>query len=193
MTSSAGSLARLLMETVRQPREVARFIIGQGYSREVLWMGLVLVTLISVLLVAVFSVLLPPPPPEAPERIVLTPLTYATILGGSLVITVFALHYTGLMLGGEGRLEDTLALMVWLQFLLVVLQAAQVVLAIALPALGAYAAIVSVGIALWVLVHFINEAQRFESLGRAVLTLVAALLGVGVGLSTLLAVIGAGV
>jgi hypothetical protein len=193
MTGTMQAFGRLLVQMIREPATVAGMITGAGLPRNVLWSALALVTILSVLLVALIGLALPADPMNAPAGPPITPLTYAVILGGSLVITIFALHFTGLMLGGKGAFEDTLALVVWLQVLLLVLQAAQAVLLVALPLMGSIAALASVAIALWVLVNFINVAQRFDSLGRAALTLVAALLGVGVGLSVLLGIIGASV
>jgi len=193
MTDAMQGFGRLLVQTVKDPAAVAGRITGAGLSRDVLWSALALVTILSVLLVALIGLALPADPMNAPSGTPITPLTYAVILGGSLVITIFALHWTGQMLGGKGTFEDTLALVVWLQVLLLVLQVVQAVLLVLLPLLGSIAALASVAIALWVLVNFINVAQRFDSLGRAALTLVAALLGVGVGLSVLLGLVGASV
>lgn len=183
--------ARLAMATFSQPAAVARAIIAMRLPREAAWLGLALVTVLSVLLVGLMNALVPPP--EGAALIEVTPLTYALILGGSLVITIFALHLTGQMLGGNGELLDLLALVVWLQMLMLGLQVVQAAIVLLAPLLGGLFMIVTVALSLWVLVNFVNEAHGFDSLGRAVLTLVAALIGVGVGLSVLLGLIGAGV
>ena len=190
MSVDGAALGRLLVATVRDPAEVARMILGARLPARALWTALALVTVLSVLLVAVLGLVVPVDPTNAPEGRPLTPLTYAALLGASLVVTVYALHWCARMLGGQGRLEDTLALVVWLQVLLLALQAAQAVLMIALPLLGSLVALATVVIALWVLVNFINVAEGFDNLGRAALTLFAALLAVGVGLSVLLGLVG---
>ncbi|SLN65500.1 YIP1 family protein [Roseisalinus antarcticus] len=193
MTPEGEVLARLLRDTVTQPAQVARLILGRKLPTDALWTGLVLVTVLSVLMVAIMGALVPSSPEAMAATVRITPFTYAVILGGSLVITIFALHFTGQMLGGQGALADTLALMVWLQVLLLVLQVAQLIVSLILPGLGSLVAIATLAVALWVLVNFINEAQRFGSLPRAALTLILALLGVGLGLSVLLGIIGASV
>ncbi|EAR51650.1 hypothetical protein OG2516_03660 [Oceanicola granulosus HTCC2516] len=189
MTGALPGLLRLLWATIERPAEVARMILAQRLSRQTLWLALVLVTVLSVLLVGLLNLVAPPP--EDAVMLAVTPFAYAFILGGSLVIAVFALHFTGRMLGGSGELPDTLALLVWLQTLLLALQLVQLVLILVSPLLGGIAALLSIAAALWVLLHFINEAQSFGSLGRAALTLVVSLLGMGVGLSVLLGLIGA--
>lgn len=186
------TIARKLWETIFRPADIAREILALRLPQEALWLSLALVTVLSVLLVSLLN-LVTPVPPEAPAGAMsITPMTYGLVLGGSLLVTVFALHYTGQTLGGQGQLADTLALVVWLQLLLVVLQAAQVILMVSLPFLGGLLALASVVIMIWALVNFVNEAQRFESLGRAFLTLVLAFLGIGFGISLILMMIGVG-
>ena len=175
MTLDPAMLWRLLLDTVRSPAEVARIILRLGLERDALWMALGLVTVISVLVAAVLGLMLPVPEDAARDTIPLTPFLYAVILGGALIVMVFALHFTGLMLGGEGQFEDTLALVVWLQVVLIALQVVQSVSFVVLPALAALITVGSVALAIWVLVNFINEAQRFGSLGRAFATTLVAL------------------
>ena len=191
MMLSAETLGRLLLDTIRSPAEVARLILRLELGRDVLWMALGLVTVLSVLVAAMLSIRMPAP--EAAERpagaVEITPFRYAMILGGALIIMVLALHFTGLMLGVTGRLEDMLALVAWQQLVLLALQLVQSAFFLLVPPLGLIATVAAITIALWVLVNFINEAQRFGSLGRAAATAVLALLGMGFGLSFVISLI----
>ena len=192
MMIGAVPVWRLLLDTIRDPAEVARILLRLELKGDILWMALGLVVTLSVLVAAVLGMAVPASEELSEPPIALTPFMYAMILGGSLIIMVFALHFTGLMLGGQARFEDTLTLVVWLQFLLLALQVAQTATFLLMPPLAGMATIAAIAIVLWVLVNFINEGQRFGSLGRAAATSVLAILGMGLGLSFLISLITAG-
>ena len=190
MNLTASDIARLLWESIVKPADTAEAILHMDPPREALWLGMALVTVLSVLLVGLLEAVVPAP--EDAAATVISPLVYGIILAGSLVLTVFALQVTGRALGGAGHFDDTLALVVWLQFLLIALQAGQVLLMLVIPVLGGLLALASIAIMLWCLLHFVNVLHGFGSLGRAALTLVLAFLGIGFGLSLILMVIGTG-
>lgn len=192
MTIAGVPIGRLLLDTIQNPAEVARILLRLELKADVLWMALALVVALSVLVAAGIGLAMPAPEDMPEPPLTLTPFMYTMILGGSLIVMVFALHFTGLMLGGEARFEDTLALVVWLQFLLLALQVAQTAVFLLIPPLAGMATVAAIGIALWVLVNFINEGQRFGHLGRAAATSVLAILGMGLGLSFLISLITAG-
>lgn len=185
-------IERLLLDTIRNPAEVARILLRLELRANVLWMALALVVALSVLVAAGIGMAMPPPEEMAEPPVSLTPFMYTMILGGSLIMMVFALHFTGLMLGGEAQFEDTLTLVVWLQLLLLALQVVQTAVFLLIPPLAGFVTVAAIGIALWVLVNFINEGQRFGNLGRAAATTVLAILGMGLGLSFLISLITAG-
>ncbi len=193
MDLSAQTLGRLLWATVTNPAETARFVLGRGLRRDVLWTALGLATILSVLVTALVQLILPAAEAQVVEAAVpMTPILYGMILGAALVVTVFALHFTGQALGGDGEFADSLATVVWIQFLLVALQLAQGALMLLSTALGAIASYATLFIALWALANFVNVMHHFRSIGRAVLTIILAFLGAGIGLSIILTLIGVG-
>ncbi len=189
-----GGVMRLLALTVRDPAEAARLLLSLRLSRGVLWQALALVTIVSVLVVG----LSPGPMPEAAtaegtDALFLSPFAYATILGASLVMLVFALHFTGAALGGTGSFAGTLTLVTWLEVLATAIRVVQVVTLLVAPVAAGIVSIAGLVLLGWTLVNFIRVLHGFDTLGRAVLTLLLAIAGMSVGLMLILGLIGVGV
>lgn len=180
-----GDLALL---TVRNPSEAARKVVALNFDREVLWTALALVAVINAILFALSNIALPTPAPL--PAFLSNPLLFFFIVAGGLVLTVNALFWTGRMLGGSGDMGDLLALLIWLQVLRAVAQAAVLVLMLAAPMLGALLVLVAGLWALWILLHFVSVGLRLNSLARAATVLIAATLGLVLGLSLILSMIG---
>jgi len=123
------SVIDLVGLTFRQPAAAAQYLMTLGYPRQVLWLLVVLVSVLSVLVMALTQVLIPAQVGE--QQIPITPMTYAAIVGLSLVILVFAVHMVGQVMGGKGRFDDALALMIWVQFMAIPIQIAQAVVLMA--------------------------------------------------------------
>jgi hypothetical protein len=190
---TAGGMLRLLALTLRAPGQAAELLLSLNLSRAVLWQALALVTVVSVLLVA----LSPGPMPEAgpvagPEGLTLSPLAYAAILGASLVMLVFALHFTGGAMGGVGSFPGALILVTWLEVVAAAIRVVQTLALTLSPVLGGLVSLVGLGLLFWTLVNFVNVLHGFQSLGRAVLTLLLAVVGISLGVAFILTLIGAG-
>ncbi len=187
-----GGVLRLLGLTVRAPAEAARLLLSLHLSRGVLWQALGLVTILSVLVVA----LSPGPMPDAgaaggPEPVYLSPFAYATISarrGHACLCTAF--HRSAL--GGTGSFPGTLTLVVWLEVLATAIRVVQVVALLMAPVLAGIVSVAGVALLFWTLVNFIKVLHGFDTLGRAVLTLLLAIAGLSVGLMLILGLIGVG-
>ena len=145
-------------------------------------------TALNAILFSLSNYLYPSPLPFS--RIFENPMLYAIAQGGGLVITIFVLTWVGNMLGGTGRLGDLLRAIVWLQFMRVLAQLVIVFIGVTLPVLGGIVSLAILVISFWILLHFINVAHRFNSLGRAFLVLLMTGLGISFGLTLILSLIG---
>lgn len=176
--------ARMIWDTALRPAEAARTLFAHDYPRRALWMGLVLVSVVSALLAAGLQALVPAPDlpegSEAVEPMMFSPMAYVLLLGGSLVLSAVAFHFTGRALGGAGRMVDALAAMIWLQVMLIALQIGQAIVTFALPPLGLVAGIVSLVIGLRSTIYFLREMHHFDGMGRAILTFFLAILALGI-------------
>ncbi|MDR9484216.1 MULTISPECIES: Yip1 family protein [Sediminimonas] len=184
-------LVALVVETVRRPADAARRILAWRIASSLLWMGFALTVVLNTLLFHISSLIYPMPSGAiAVPALFSSPFLYAAVMGGGLLLMALVLTQVGKMLGGVGRFEDVLTLLVWLQALRL---AAQVIVLVLMALLPAFAALVTMAIgllSLWILMNFINAVHGFDSLGRSFMALVLAILGISVGLSMLLALFG---
>ena len=190
LATDLSGLLRLVILSVTAPRMAARYLVATELSRAVLWQVLLLVTLLSVLLVAITQGPMPDLPPDSAAPISITPFAYTVILGASLVMLVFGLYFTGQSLGGTGSFPATLAIVIWMEVLGMAIRVMLAVVTLIAPMITGIAAIIAFGVLLWVLVNFLSVLHDFQSIGKAVLTLVLAVVGISIGITLILTIIG---
>ena len=178
----------LVKDTFQNPSDVADYLMSLGYPRPVLWMLVVLVSVLSVLTLAIFQALVPMV--ENPQGMVVSPLAYAVIIGASLIILVFAIHLVGQVLGGTGTFNHALLLMIWVQFMAIPIQLIQAVFLLVLPALVGFVTMGGLVFLIFCLTHFITRLHGFESRMRGFGTLALSLVGMVLGLALILTMIG---
>lgn len=183
-----ATLMPLVQTTLRQPRLAAEMIMGLGLKRDVLWTALALgAALHALVLQLVLSVSEPAMPLPGYMSM---PLVLFVLIAGVMVIYVHALHWAARALGGKGELWDMLAVIVWLQLLRATAQLILLVVSLAKPLLGMVLALV-VGVwGLWILFNFIAAAGRLPTAGHGIAVVVMAAVGLVLGLSIFLSLIG---
>ena len=183
-------LTNLVILSLRDPAEAARRVIAFDLPREMLWTALALMAILNTLMYSATAALVPGPSPM--PAIFQTPFAYLMFMGGGLVLVSIALYWTGRSFGGTGSLDDILSVMIWLQFLRVLVQVVSIVLLLTLPLLAALLTLAAAILGLWIFVHFIDQAHRFGSPLKSVGVIVASFIGMVMGLSILLALFGGG-
>ncbi|SDE15847.1 YIP1 family protein [Limimaricola pyoseonensis] len=190
-------VADLLRLSLRAPREAGQRVMTLPLSRATVGQGLVLVTCLSVLLTALLQGAMPAVPTDGlPEPDMqgfgLSPFAYAGLLGTSLLLLAFGLSAAGRALGGSGRFDEALAIVVWLEVLAMLLRLIQGVTILVLPPLGGLIGLAGLVYLFWCLVQFTAALHGFSGPGRAVITLFLALIGIGATIALLLALTGIG-
>ncbi|MYM53955.1 Yip1 family protein [Thalassovita mangrovi] len=180
---------QLAIDTLRDPRSAARQILELRLDTSLLWTALALIVVLNAILNGVTLPLMVVP--DMVPAAFASPWMFAMILGGGIVIGTFILTWIGQMMGGKAQLSDMLALVVWLQGLRLLVQAVVFLLFFAVPMLSDILALVAGLWGIWITVAFIDEAQRFGSIFKAIMVLVASMLGIAIGLSFFLLLIGA--
>ena len=180
----------LFLETLRRPGEAAEQVLAMPLSRMELYLALVAGAALNASITGGTMLLFPLP--DAWPTFMSQPLVYFVIVAGGLVLFSHALTWTGRGMGGEGTIDDILKLMIWLQFVRIALQVLGVVLMIVLPQLGALYYIAVMALSLWIVLHFVQAGHRLGSLGGAALVLFVTFVGLVLGLSLLLALVGVG-
>jgi hypothetical protein len=178
----------LAIETLRAPLTAAQRLMALNLDTSTLWLALFLMAVLNTILFTLSNMVMPIDG-QLPAALK-SPVVYLMIVAGGLVLTAFALFWTGGALGGQGRLEDMLVLLVWLQSLRVLGQGITLVLMMISPGLAGLM-ILFIGLAgLWILINFIQAAHGFQTPWHAAGVLVAAMVALVLGLSVLLSLIG---
>jgi hypothetical protein len=178
---------QLAITSVKDPASAAPTLMAMGFPTQALWSALVLVAVVNAMLFTLSDLLFPGPSP-LPEFFS-SPLVYFVVVAVGLSLTVVSLFWTGRFMGGKGELADVLVLIVWMQTLRVLVQGAAIVLMVVAPILSALLVFAAALIGVYMFVHFVDQAHRFGSVGRAAVVLIASFLAIVVGLSVLLTLI----
>lgn len=186
MTDS--NLRDLVVLTVKSPAQAARVLLDIDIPREALWIGLVLVAVLNGILFTLSNLLVPGPSP-LPEMF-LVPALYTALVAGGLVLTVYALYWTGRFMGGSGTLDDIMLAILWLQGLRVALMVVVIVLILTVPVLSALLVFGASIYGLFILLHFVNQAHRLNSLAKSAGVLVASMVAIVLGLTLLFSLFG---
>ncbi len=193
MRFEPGYLLGMALQTIPEPRKVARDVLSLDFPRAALWQAFALFAVLSTGLNVASVILFPPPPdPALADSLLGDPLRMGMVQTASLVITVFLIYWVGRAFGGHGTFPQAILTVIWMQYVSVMLQLVVLVLALFAPGLAALAALFSVGVSFWIITHFTAEMHGFRSAGLVFATIVVLLLGLGVVLGVALALIGAG-
>ena len=187
----APSLLIMLRDSVAEPQETADRLLALRPATGVVIQAAVLVAVLDALILGLLgggASAMPTPDGE----VTLSPFVHAAVLFASLLLSAGALQVGGRMLGGKGRFEEALLLVVWLEVISIAVQAAILVAALILPPLAGVLGLIGLAILLWCLVHFNRALHGFTGLGRTIAALLVGAVVVVLGLSAFLAVLGFG-
>ncbi len=192
MTFTFESWMRAVWNSIMEPSDTARRVIGMDLPRDALWTALALVAVINVILLALLQLFSPVPVGLDESSFAMSPFGYAAIIGVFLVLFVMGTHSVGKFFGGVGSLEGTLAIIVWFQSVSLTLETVQLVLVLISPAIGSLFGLLSLGALIWVFVNFINVLHGYDNYGKSILTIILSLMMTALGAGILLAVLGIG-
>jgi len=179
---------KLAAMSVRNPAEAAHIIMAMRLGPGVLWHALLLVAVANTFLF-LFSVEILGLTSPYPGFFTI-PLVNFAVMAAGLALMVFALVWAGRIMGGGASVDDVMALVIWVQIVQALIQIAAYVALLFLPLLANLLTLAGGLIGLYMLVHFVNEAHRFGSLGKSAMVLIGALIGVVVGLSIIAVLVG---
>ncbi|MEM6594436.1 MAG: Yip1 family protein [Pseudomonadota bacterium] len=181
----------LMKLTVADPKSGAERLLSIDLSREAIWSLLAAVVALSVISAWLMNGLLPNggQPDVMSMRFMSSPLMFALVMWGLLVLTVFCTHYIGQMFGGVGHFNDSLKLVTWLQAILLVVQIGQLIIALVSPALAAFVGLAIGLYSIWVFVMFVSVLHDFESRFMVFVAMLGVMLGLIFGLSLIVGLI----
>jgi hypothetical protein len=178
--------AQWIGRSFRDPAGVALVLTRLELNRGTLYSMVALVTVLSVLILELGLYL----SPADAELLRATPFTLCFILGASLIMMVFALQLTGRMLGGAGQFGSALLLVVWWQAMALIIQVGQTATMLLFPPMAGIVTLTGLAWLVFTLLHLVNVLHGFDSLFKALATVVIGVVGISFGLALLLTLIG---
>lgn len=169
-------------DTVQAPRVGARAVMEMDLPLTIGGLALVLMAVVSAalaaLMYAAFPMLTDPATPQiaALEQILANPLQLAMVQVAILAAGAFLLYRIGKGFGGKGRLPEAVALLAWLEFILLLLQGAQTVSMAVSPPMSQAIGLIGFVIFLWLLANFTAELHGFTSVFATFLGIVGSVI-----------------
>lgn len=161
MDTSIFAVAGLIRATIATPQDAARLVMRANLPMSARWQALALVIVLSALLGQI-SVFLMAGEAATPAG----PVQAGFIQTVALLMTVYGAHVIGRLMGGHGEFADALVLVAWLQGVMVVAQALQLVTLLILPPVSVLIGVLSMVLFLWLLTNFVAVLHGFSSLGK---------------------------
>ena len=176
----------------RDPQRAAQALMGQGWPVQARWMALLAAVSVSALLAWLAGAMFAAPSDEDVQVVLLSqqPMVLAVMQMGAIVIAAGLMSGVGRMFGGQGRFEDALLLTVWIEVLLLLVQAAQIVLSLVLPSAAGLLGIMAMALFLWLTVQFTKALHGFSSTLKVTMGLIGTAIAAGFLLSILAAALG---
>ena len=184
----ADTIKNRMVQSVTEPRAVARWLFDLRLDDGVLIMAFGLVLVLNGLLTAFFNALLPLNPVVAP--LASNPFVYIGGLGAILVAVAFALTSAGRVLGGLASFRDVATALIWLQILRLIAQTAVLISALIMPLIASLLSLIASVTGVWIVLNFLAEAHKFPSLGKAAFTLLLGMTAVALGLGVVISLLG---
>lgn len=177
---------RLLSLTLTAPKQGAAAVLQHHYSNQLLWSLLALATVVSVLMVQVMRFAFPPP-----EEVIAvmpfqsSPVLFALIMWGSLVLVVFCVYHFGRAFGGKGSFHSSLTVVIWMQVLLMVSQVVQFLLALLSLSLAGLLGLAFIVYWIWIFATMVGALHQFDNRGIVLGGMLISMIGLMMGLSLL--------
>ncbi len=182
-------LIRLAFASIPGPQDSLGRVLRLGLDRAQAWQALILTVVISTLLGELMSVLLPAEGAMVGAAIG-TPLLAFFVQLCLLIVAIFAIFWLGRAMGGTGSFEGAIITVAWLQFVLGLLQIAQILMLLVAPPIAGWLGILGIGLFFWLITYFTAELHGFTQPGKVFLMVILALIGIAFGLSVILSMIG---
>ncbi|MBR3369370.1 MAG: YIP1 family protein [Rhodobacteraceae bacterium] len=187
MQLNAAAISALVRLTLTRPREAAARLIALDVPDDARWLGFVIVVVLSVLL-GQASVLLMEDGEGMGGGLLFMAMFQTSILLGMVV----AVQGVGRALGGTGSFPDTLLLLAWLQFVMLVVQFVQIVALVLIPPLFGVITLLALVVFMWLLTNFVLVLHGFTSAVKVFAGIIFSFFGVVMVLAFLLTLLGFG-
>jgi len=170
-------ILQVLQLSLKSPKSAIRTVLDWRLS---LGESALALTLMAVLSAGLMSLVIGPLPTEidpVSAAVLTNPVYLAAVqLVGLAMISLF-LFLLGRVAGGRGTLPEAVAMMAWLEALLILISVVQVVALVLLPPLGLLLVVGGMVLSVWLTTNFVAELHGFSSLLLTLLGVIAAFIG----------------
>ena len=174
---------QLVIDSLIRPRAAARGVLGLGLTPGVLAQAAVAVTSVGIVLGFLALSLTGGTVDPVSAAVLSDPILGAAVQLAIMAATVFLTWRVGRLFGGTGDLLGTFALLVWLNGMMMLVQAAQLAALALLPPLAALLVLATAFWALWAYASFVAELHGFQNpflvLGGVLLTILVLFFSLG--------------
>ncbi len=179
-------LTRLTLDTPRDPKSVAEYLLGLGLLRPQIISLFAVSVCLSVISLFVSNVSMNGDNPfviVVGPGLVMGPLPVAIMIFVMTLVSALASSRIGHMFGGQGEFNALLIVMSWLQWMQFVFQMLSTLLSFISIALSGLTSLVIFVLTLWIFVAMVDRAHGFESALKSIVTIVlgSTVAGVSVG------------
>jgi hypothetical protein len=181
---------QLVIDSLLRPRLAARRVLALGLGPVVLLQAAVLTACLSTLLGYIALVLNPGAIDGISQALLAQPLRGAALQLAVMMLGAGLMARIGMLFGGTGSIGGALALLVWLNTVMVLLQAVQLVALIVLPPLAVLIALATLLWAVWTFAGFVAELHGFGNTLLVLAGTVLALMVLFFSLAMLMAILG---
>lgn len=183
-------LKALMVVTLRDPAQAVAWLRGLNLPMGARWMALAVAVCLSAAMASLASWLFPVPVDTPMSGVIGQPMVLAVIQFGAVALAAAVMAGAGQMMGGRGSFADALLLAAWIEFMLLVVQSAQVVLMLIFPAVATVLGLAAVALFLWLTVQFTKALHGFDSTPKVILGLIATIFIAGAVLFMIAAAFG---
>ncbi|MDA1239182.1 MAG: YIP1 family protein, partial [Proteobacteria bacterium] len=168
----------MVLSTLKDPREGASNILAFAPTRQMLWFSMIVVVIISILMSEIANYMLPVVPDNTIIVVMDIPLLAAGILMFIMVVMIYCTHYIGQACGGNGRLDESFSVVIWLQSIMISLQLLQLLIIPFFPNLAVVFGLFGGVVFFWLYINFVTVLHGFNSLGKVTVGVIFSIVGV---------------
>jgi hypothetical protein len=163
MQVSFDTVLGAMVETVRMPRDFARRIIAMRLDLDLCLIGMVLTAVISAILTSLTYQTMNTDSQIVTPFVFANPILTAGVQLFSFGLTAFLIIFVGSVFGGKGTLTDAIALLVWIEVIMIAVECVQLVMLWFSPDLALIFGVLAIPLFFWMLSHFIAALHDFTS------------------------------
>ncbi len=159
-------LRSLVLQTITDPRYALRKVLSLVPPHQPRWIAAATVIILTVLLTQVITIIAPPPPGSPWDAMMGDPVSNTVTQLVFLLAAAWGMSGFARRFGGVASFDDALIAVTWIEFLLLILQVAQLVVILALPFLAVPIVVLTLGLFFWLLTHFTAALNGFTSMPK---------------------------